>query len=105
MYGIEIKDPQQPLLISQPKEKDRRRGMEQPILLIPELCHVTGISDEQRADFRFTKAMGEFTKHPPETRAKNLRELTNRFNSNPEIKANFQFWKMNFSSQLVAFHG
>jgi len=41
-YNIKIKEDQQPLLISLPKERDKRRGQSKPILLVPELCVLTG---------------------------------------------------------------
>ena len=42
-YNITIQDKGQPILISLPKEKDKRGGRNQPIYLIPELCVITGI--------------------------------------------------------------
>lgn len=37
-----IRDLNQPLLLSQPKARDRRAGQEGPIILVPELCYTTG---------------------------------------------------------------
>jgi aubergine-like protein len=42
----------QPLLVSMPKDRDRRGGIEGPVLLVPELCNMTGLTDEQRANFK-----------------------------------------------------
>jgi aubergine len=41
-YDIRIKNERQPLLVSMPKLKDKERGQAHPILLIPELCALTG---------------------------------------------------------------
>ena len=41
-YDYKVKDDKQPLLISRPKEKDKKRGMSGPILLLPECCSITG---------------------------------------------------------------
>ena len=41
-YNISIKDPEQPMLVSKPKEKDRRGGRTQLLYLVPELCFMTG---------------------------------------------------------------
>jgi len=38
-----ITDVDQPLLVVQPKARDRRAGQETPIMLIPELCYTTGL--------------------------------------------------------------
>jgi hypothetical protein len=42
----------QPMLISMPKDKDKRRGDLQAVKIIPELTHMTGITDEQRANYQ-----------------------------------------------------
>lgn len=54
-YGLTIKDPKQPLLVSLPKAADIRRGNTKPLKLVPELCSMTGLSDEQRANFKLMK--------------------------------------------------
>ena len=41
-YNLDIKDMQQPLLVSMPKKADQKRGQTDPILLVPELCRLTG---------------------------------------------------------------
>jgi len=33
----------QPLLLSMPKARDRRRGQEDPLCILPELCFLTGL--------------------------------------------------------------
>lgn len=48
-YGVTLKDCAQPLIIT----KDRRTGKE--IVLIPELCNMTGMTDEMRANFNLMK--------------------------------------------------
>ena len=41
-HTIDVRDLNQPLLVSRPKKADIRRGMDGPILLLPELCTITG---------------------------------------------------------------
>jgi aubergine len=48
-YQENIADSNQPLLIN----KDRKTGVE--IALIPELCQLTGLTENMRADFRLMK--------------------------------------------------
>lgn len=45
-----IRDLKQPLLISKPKDKNMRGGDDRPVWLVPELCYVTGLSEQQRND-------------------------------------------------------
>lgn len=47
-YGIKIHEHNQPLLISRSKARDIRAGRSETIVLIPELCRATGITDEMR---------------------------------------------------------
>lgn len=47
-YMVDIKDRKQPLLVSRPSRRDINRGDDKPIYLIPELCGMTGLSEDQR---------------------------------------------------------
>lgn len=47
-YNVTIRSATQPLLVSRPSRRDVNRGDTQPIFLIPELCGMTGLSDDQR---------------------------------------------------------
>lgn len=50
-YQIEIHDVGQPLLISKLKERSLRGGAQGgPIWLVPELCRMTGLSEQQRSN-------------------------------------------------------
>lgn len=56
-YGLSIKDGQQPLLISRPKQRDRATGENREMLLclVPELAYMTGLTDDMRQNFRVMK--------------------------------------------------
>lgn len=47
-YQVQVRNPTQPLLVSRPTRRDVNRGDDQPIYLIPELCGMTGLTEEQR---------------------------------------------------------
>lgn len=49
-YNINIRDENQPLLVTKPKEKNIRGGDDKPVWLIPELCRITGMTERQRND-------------------------------------------------------
>lgn len=51
-YNITIRNATQPMLVSRSTDKQRRGGQDDVILLIPELCRPTGLTDKQRNDFR-----------------------------------------------------
>jgi len=104
-YSCTIQDMQQPLLISRPKDRDRRGGQEGPCFLIPELCYMTGLTDEQRADFRLTSALSDWTRMNPTSRAETLLKLSARLTGVPEIREELQKWNMKFSKDLVTCPG
>ncbi|EAR84853.1 piwi-like Twi9p protein (macronuclear) [Tetrahymena thermophila SB210] len=67
-YQIEIRDMQQPLLVSKIKyrEADTNILKIQEIFLIPELCYMTGLTDEQRKNKNAMKEIATHTKLTPE---------------------------------------
>ncbi len=55
-YSIDIRDMDQPLLISRPKRSSlSEKDVGKVICLIPELCMLTGMTDAMRNDFRIMK--------------------------------------------------
>lgn len=71
-YNINIKDPNQPMLISLPSKSQIRAGFDKPIFLVPELCNLTGLSEEAMADFTIMKDVAVYTRIPPQQRKKSL---------------------------------
>lgn len=51
-YKLEIRNPTQPLLISNPRARDLRGGEAKPAWLVPELCFITGMDEQQRTDMK-----------------------------------------------------
>lgn len=50
-WNIIIRDPAQPMLVSNPKARDVRDGRNTALFLIPELCSATGLTDKMRSNF------------------------------------------------------
>lgn len=101
-YGIPIQDHGQPLLVSKPKKRDirARGGDDSPILLVPELCTRTGLSEEARADFRLMKDVAQFTRVAPESRMKSLQMFMSDLNSK-EPKEILEGWNLEFEREAV----
>ena len=78
-----------------PKVRDQRGGVTGPIYLIPELCNMTGLSDEQRANFNLMKTMGEYTRQGPDKRTEILAKFSDRLTSKKEIVEELQAWNLN----------
>ena len=52
-YNLEVRFPLQPLLVSKPTKKDLNRGDARPVYLVPELCGMTGLTEDMRYGFGF----------------------------------------------------
>ena len=65
-YGIEIREHNQPMLKSNPKERDRRRGLNNAALLVPELCVLTGLTEKMRENQRMMRELTKYNQQRPE---------------------------------------
>lgn len=104
-YNLDIRDQHQPLLVSRPKKREIRRGGLEVIHLVPELCTVTGLTDELRADYSVMKALGQHTKQGPADRVASLNKFVGRICSNKSIREEFDKWGLNLSNRLLALEG
>lgn len=52
------------------KEKDIRGGQADKIILVPELCRATGLTEDMRTNFRTMKELSTFTRVGPASRYK-----------------------------------
>ncbi|XP_048752927.1 piwi-like protein 1 isoform X2 [Ostrea edulis] len=100
-YNITVTDMNQPLLVSRPKKKDIRMGRTEPIYLLPELCTLTGLTDEARADFNVMKDVGAHTRVPPEGRNRTLQGFIDQINKNEKVQAEMGGWGLKFSRTLL----
>ena len=74
-YNIRIKIPQQPMLISSHRDTDHHSSGTGPILLVPELCSIVGLSEEAAADVSMMEDISVLTKVPPQERHNTLTEF------------------------------
>lgn len=100
-HNITVTDMEQPLLVSMPKKRDIRRGMTGPILLLPELCTLTGLSEEVRADFHVMKDIATHTRIGPAQRAQTIQKFVDDIAKNPEVQKEMQGWGLAFSKKLL----
>ena len=102
-YKKSIRDLKQPLIISVPKLSEQRQTGQNtgPLYLVPELCYMTGLSEEQRANFKLMADLGKITRQGPEERSKTLKKFSNRLNSNANIREELEGWNLAFSKELV----
>jgi len=93
------------LLISKPKKSDIKRGMTENIVLIPELCSITGLSEEVRSDFHVMKDLAVHTRTNPMQRVGTLRTFLQSINNNPDAANELKGWGMDFGDSLSSFTG
>ena len=101
-YGKAVRDLKQPLIISTPPLREQRAGREGgSVFLVPELCNMTGLSEEQRANFKLMTDLGKITRQGPEERARTLGKFAKRLNTNKQIEDDLKEWNLKFSTELV----
>lgn len=106
-YTKDIGDVNQPLLMNKSKKKKFQGGQrggqreEEIIYLVPELCCMTGFTDEIRQDFNIMKALSEHTIVPPQVRRKGLEDFINGCYSNTEIATELKRWSIEFDRNLL----
>lgn len=100
-YGIQVTDNDQPLLVSKPKKKDIRRGQTENIYLLPELCTLTGLSDEARADFGLMRDVAVHTRIGPDGRVKKLMNFMGQLDKTDKVVQELRNWDISFDRQLI----
>ncbi|KAH8412373.1 hypothetical protein KR009_001599 [Drosophila setifemur] len=100
-YNITIRDYKQPLVVSRPTEKNIRGGINQLIMLIPELARATGMTDAMRANFRLMKVMSEHTRLTPDRRIERLRVFNQRLKQSKESMNVLKAWHIELDPALV----
>lgn len=102
VYNIEIKDLQQPLIQYRPKRKKALEIQEEKVVvLIPELCRMTGLTDSMRANFRVMKDVAQFTKVSPNQRQKALVAFLKNVHTNPECMKLLTDWGLELEKQPI----
>ena len=77
-YGIDIIDRSQPLLISYKNLKGAVDQPQQKICLVPELCRLTGLTQNQRDDHRIMRYVADKTNDVPTDRERKRLDLIRR---------------------------
>ncbi|EDW76026.2 uncharacterized protein Dwil_GK14888 [Drosophila willistoni] len=100
-YNITIRDCKQPMIVCNPTEKNIRGGVDQLIMLIPELARATGMTDAMRSNFRLMKAMSEYTRLAPDRRIERLRAFNSRLKSSAQSMEVLKSWNIDLDVALV----
>ena len=101
MYNINVGDKLQPMLVSRPKKKDQREGAPDMLYLLPELCTMTGLTDEMKSNFTLVKDLGVHTRVDPNKRAETLMTFRKQIDQNAEAKSRMTRWGVKYADNLV----
>lgn len=104
-YNLRITQPQQPMLVSRAKKREIRAGLNEIVMLVPELCRLTSLTDQQRADFHLMRALAEHTRIGPTQRIDKLLQFSRRLNNEPKVVEELRKWDMQLAERLVEFTG
>ncbi|MBZ3880721.1 Piwi-like protein 4 [Sciurus carolinensis] len=99
-YNITLSDLNQPVLVSLLKSKKNYNTEAQIAHLMPELCFLTGLTDEATSDFQLMKAVAEETRLSPLGRQLRLARLADDIQRNKDARFELETWGLHFGSQL-----
>lgn len=75
------------------------------ICLVPELCFLTGLTDEMRADMAVKKELSGHTRLTPSQRHEQLRKLVNEIRSTPAAYEWITNWNLELDADLTTLEG
>jgi len=101
-YHVRIHDLDQPMLVSLSKARERRSGENELVFLVPELCRMTGLTDDMRANFTLMRDLGEHTRINPPVRLKRLENFNQRLQREGAVSCVVvgQWWRSATSNHL-----
>lgn len=101
-HGVEISNHGQPLLLSMKKKKTGIAGKEETfkICLIPELCNLTGISQDLM-NHKFLKDMAEHTRLTPAKRFDVLNRYIQNVRYSPEASKILKDWGLSINDGVI----
>lgn len=92
-YGIAIKDPHQPMLKCKNKKWE--------CYLIPEVCMLTGLTDEQKSDINLRREMIKVTQKSPKARLQKCQELITSMQNSEKTKQVMKDWGIQVSEEPI----
>lgn len=90
-YKLSIENNQQPLIVHLDEKKNETVN---EIFLIPELCVMTGLNDQQRGDFNLMKDLDVTLQPDPYLRITKCQQLVEQFKKNVYTKSILDEWEL-----------
>lgn len=105
-YNQRIHDLRQPLLLV--SDNSRRREAQNEggdIYLVPELCNLAGLTDEQRVDNRLKMELIKSSQVAPQKRVEQAREFLSMLHNNATVKASLESWGYSIDRNILQIRG
>lgn len=101
-YQIELQDLEQPILITRGKNKLLRHDEKEVLLcLIPEICYMTGLTDDMRSDFGVMKDLSRVMIVNPNQRQYALKQFIENIKGNREALELLSGWGLHLPNKTV----
>ncbi|XP_035915342.1 protein argonaute-3-like [Anopheles stephensi] len=93
-YSIDIHDHQQPLLLNRQERKvaNKETPQELSICLVPELCYLTGLTDDMRKDYKVMRDIATYTRITPNQRLMAMQKFCENVNQNEAARNLLASW-------------
>ncbi|XP_075424811.1 piwi-like protein 1 isoform X1 [Ascaphus truei] len=105
-YNQEITELSQPSIVSQPKRMRGPPGVTPgPLILIPELSYLTGISEKSRRNFSVMKDLAVHTRLAPDQREKQVGRLLHHIHRDEGVQKELRDSGLGFDTSLLTFTG
>uniref|UniRef100_A0A182VU77 trypsin n=1 Tax=Anopheles minimus TaxID=112268 RepID=A0A182VU77_9DIPT len=106
-YGIEIHDHQQPLLVNRTERKvaNREKPLEIQLCLVPELCYLTGLTDEMRKDYKVMRDIATYTRITPNQRLQAMQKFCENVNKNDAARDLLASWGLELKTTPLLMKG
>ncbi|XP_068846175.1 piwi-like protein 3 [Capricornis sumatraensis] len=105
-YGTVVTTLNQPLLITKGKwKKSRQDTPHQPIMLVPELCHLTGLTDDMRKDSRMMGDLSTQTRMDPDRRQHKLLTFMDALRKNNTVQKELRDWNLELEEGFLTLSG
>lgn len=90
-YDVTVTDMKQPLLCC------HRRRQNKDEYYLPELCCMTGLTEDMRKDFRLMRELKQLSILDPEPRLKRIQQSVKEASDNKEFQASLAQWRFNMN--------
>ncbi|XP_066444447.1 piwi-like protein 1 [Eleutherodactylus coqui] len=103
-YNLQVTDMNQPLIVNIPR-RPRPGVANGAIILVPEFCNLTGLTDRMRNDFTVMKDLAVHTRLAPDKREQQVGKFLQYIHRDESVQKELRDWGLNFDTRLLQFTG